>query len=400
MTFERNLPPAEIGSRELFPDLEARVYVNHASCAPLSTPVLEAIHDAGRRFARNGLAALLDARDRREALRANVARLIGARAEDVAFVASTTQAIVDIALCFPWTVGDRIVLFEGEFPTNVTPWQRAAELFGLEVVMLPAASYLEDETAALQRLSSELERGVRLVAVSEVEFQTGYRMPVAEIARLAHAAGGEVFVDAIQACGIVPIDVASEDADYLVSGAHKWLMAGDGIAFIYAKAERAAALRPHVAGWLSHEDAATFLFHGSGHLRYDRPIRSSIDFLESGSSSTWSIAALEASLGILLRLTPEAILAHVERYHDALEPKLEELGFRSLRSRKRSSRSGTLSFEPPSGVFLPDLSRALTERSIACAIPDGLLRISPHWPNAIEEVEVLVEAVRQSLREA
>ncbi len=107
--------------------------------------------------------------------------------------------------------------------------------------MLPAYEYLEDDPSALERLARGLERGVRLVALSEVEFQTGYRMPVAEIARRCHGAGAEVFDDAIQVCDIVPIDVVSDDVDYLVSGAHKWLMAGDGIAFVYAKPERAAA---------------------------------------------------------------------------------------------------------------------------------------------------------------
>ncbi len=120
---------------------------------------------------------------------------------------------------------------------------------------------ITDDKSALARFSEALERGVRLVAVSSVEFQTGFRMPVAELSRRCHAADAELCVDAIQGLGLVPMDVEAEGIDYLVCGSHKWLMAIDGVAFVYAAADKAAALRPHVAGWLSHESPVTFGVH-------------------------------------------------------------------------------------------------------------------------------------------
>src|SRR5262249_35889129 len=161
---------------------------------------------------------------------------------------------------------------------------------------------------ALERLRAELDRGARLVAVSAVEFQTGLRMPLAEMSALAHARGAELFVDAVQACGIVPIDVQAEGIDYLSCGSHKWLMGVEGCGFLYARADRAAALRPNVAGWLSHEDAAGFLLRGEGLLRYDRPIKKSIDLIEGGNVNTAGFAGLEASLDLIQQIGVPAIL--------------------------------------------------------------------------------------------
>src|SRR5262249_23977936 len=157
---------------------------------------------------------------------------------------------------------DRVVIFEGEFPANTTPWLRAAELFGLTVVWIPVADFLASEEQGLSRLDRELAQGARLVAVSAVEFQSGLRMPVEAMAARCHAAGAELFVDGVQGCGVVPIDVSASGIDYLAAGAHKWLMGLEGAGFLYVNPSRVEALRPHVAGWLSHEDAIAFLLRG------------------------------------------------------------------------------------------------------------------------------------------
>ena len=388
---------ARLGSRELFPDLEARAYLNHAAMSPLSVAVRAAMAGFVDDHARKGLGALFTWFEQRRRVREKLASFIGADASEVAFVPSTTEGIVDIALCFPWKRGDRVVVLEGEFPTNVTPWQQAARRHQLELVMLSAAEFREDETRALEKLEKELERGVRLVAISAVQFQTGYRMPLEELATRCHRAGCELFVDAIQALGVVPIDVKAVGIDYLVCGSHKWMMGIEGIAFVYAPAERAEALRPEVAGWLSHETPVSFLLEGAGHLRYDRPIRKSLDFLESGSLSSIGCGALEASLDLLAQLGPQSIFDHVNRYLDLLEPRLTALGFESFRATETARRSGILSLRPPSGFDVMTLQKALRDRAVACNAPDGYLRFSPHWPNALDEIDYVVEK-RASLR--
>lgn len=387
---------ARLGDRSLFPDLEPRVYMNHAAISPPSTAVRHAVNVVLDDYARRGAAAFPTWMDQRRRLKGKLARLLGVRAEDIGLTLNTTRGIIDVALCFPWKPGDRVVLFEGEFPANVTPWQRAAAAFGLQVAFVPVAD-LAGDPPGLTRLRAELERGARLVAVSAVEFQSGLRAPLAEMAALCHSHGAQLFVDAVQACGAVPIDAGAAGVDYVASGSHKWMMGLEGSGFVYVRPDRVEALRPNVAGWLSHEDGLGFLFEGPGNLRYDRPIRRGIDFIEGGNLNAAGLAGLEASLDLIQSLGVPTIYDHVNRLHDGLEAGLVERGFESLRSPFAARRSCTLGALPPPGVSVVDLQRELGARGVACSLPDGVLRFSPHWPNHADDVGVVLDAIDESL---
>jgi selenocysteine lyase/cysteine desulfurase len=392
-------PRPALGDRSLFPDLADRVYANHGAISPPSLPVRNAVAEVLTSYATAGAGAFPRWAAQRVELRAKLGRLVGASGEDIALMPNTTSGMVGIALCFPWRRGDRVILFEGEFPANVTPWQRAAEMFGLEIGWVPASTFAESHEAGMARLQRELERGARLAAVSAVEFQTGLRMPVEEMAVLCHAAGAELFVDAVQACGAVPLDLGSAGIDYAAAGAHKWLMGIEGTGFLYVRPPLAEALRPNLAGWLSHEDALGFLLRGPGLMRYDRPIKKRAGLFEGGNMSTAGLAGLEASLDLLLALGVPAIFAHVNGILDALEPGLVERGFRSLRSRDPRQRSCTLSLVPPNGVSVVELHRRLAAHGVACSIPDGLLRLTPHWPNRLDDAACVLQAIDASLAE-
>ncbi|MFK7987888.1 MAG: aminotransferase class V-fold PLP-dependent enzyme [Sandaracinaceae bacterium] len=386
---------AQLGDRSLFPSLEAFAYLNHAAISPPSAPVKDAVNAVIDDYASHGVSAFGRWLEQRQALRGQVGRLIHAAPEDIAFVSSTTRSVVDVAVCFPWKPGDRVLCFRGEFPTNVTPWQRAAETHGLELRMLDAASLGTD--AGFDALEAELARGVRLVAVSAVQFQTGLRMPLEGIVERCQAAGTQVFVDAIQGCGVVPMDVTALGVDYVGCGSHKWLMGLEGAGFLYVKPGRAAELVPRVAGWLSHEQPLEFLFEGEGHLRYDRPIRPEATFLESGAMNAAGFAALGASVGLIEQIGVDAIFAHVQRYHDAIEPKLVERGFVSERSADSSRRSGTLSLRPPAGLDLKAVHASMNEQGVAVTMPDGRLRFAPHWPNDVAEVPRVLDALDHAM---
>jgi len=388
---------ARLGDRSLFPDLGAQVYVNHGAISPPSLAVRAAVVGVIDDYAAHGVAAFPRGLAQRSELREKLGRLIGAGGADIALMPNTTRGVSDVALCFPWRRGDRVILLDGEFPSNVTPWQRAAELFGLEIAWIPVAEFLASEEQGLARLERELERGARLCAVSAVEFQTGLRMPVEAMATLCHRAGAEIFVDAVQCCGAVPIDVAAAGIDYLAAGGHKWLMGLEGTGFLYVSPDRIDALRPNVAGWLSHEDAVGFLLRGAGLLRYDRPIKKRADFLEGGNVNTAGLAGLGAALDLILQLGVPEIFAHVNGILDPLEAGLLERGFHSLRSRDPRQRSCTLSMLPPRAESAVELHRLLGARGVSCSVPDGLLRFTPHWPNDLGQVSEVLAAVDGSI---
>lgn len=392
------MPVPTLGDRSLFPRLAAAVYANHAGMSPLSEPVAAALHAVVEEFAAEGGAAgwrYLGARDR---LREQIAALFGALPHEVGLVPNTTSGVRAAAFGLPWQPGDRVVCFTGEFPANVTPWQRAAEAFGGEIVMLPLQPYHDDRELALRQLRDVLAAGrVRAVAVSAVQFQTGLRMPLSAMAEVTHTTDAWFCVDAIQACGVVPVDMQAEGIDVLACGGHKWLGAPMGLGFWVARDRVIDQVRPSLAGWTSHEDAGDFLLRGAGHLRYDRPIRRSAALVEDGGFAVAMVPALAAALEILQTLGVDAIHEHVQRWIDRAAVVMQARGFVSLRSDRSDERSGIASFRVPADVDVIALHGALERHGLACATPDGLLRFSPHWANAHAELDHVAQIVDVAL---
>lgn len=389
---------AVLGDRSLFPALAARSYLNHAAVSPLSLPVQRAAVDAMASVAADGVKGVIDGLEARETLRDEVAAWLEVGRDDIGFPPGTTRGILDVALAIPWRRGDRVIVFEGEFPSNVIPWMQAMERCGGEVVRLPLEGFGDGSGLGLQRVDDVLARGgVRLIAVSAVQFASGLRMPLAALAERAHAHDAELFVDAIQALGVVPL--SAKGVDYLVAGSHKWLMGTDGVAIAAASPAARSRLAPQTAGWIAHEDGMRFLTE-AGQLRYDRPIRSSLDWMEGGTQSMPTFASLHAALRLLWGLSIPEIYAHVQRLHDALEGPLQALGLESVRATDPEARSGSLCFRPPQGVPVGDLSRGLAQRGVMVGTPDGHLRLSPHWPNALAEADGVVQAMTEVLRDA
>lgn len=387
-----------LGDRSLFPDLQARAYLAHAALSPASLPVRRALIAAVTDTARRGAAYFPDALAQRERLRRKLSALIRASDDEVALTMNTSQGVTDVALCLPWREGDRVLCLRGEFPANVTPWQRAAELFRLDLRFIDAELFRTDPTRAWEHFERATAGGVRLVAASAVQFQTGHRMPLRELSERAHARGGELFVDAIQALGGTPVDVSRDGIDYLASGSHKFLMGVEGVGVVYARRALAKALRPHVAGWLGHPETFAFLSQGAGLLRYDKPLRDDASVFEQGTFNAVGCCALEASLDLLLALGVPAIHSHVNRYLDGLEAGLIARGFESVRAAAQGDRSCILSARPPRGA-LGAWAKALATRGVVVSTPDGFLRFAPHWPNRHAELSVVLDALDDVARE-
>jgi len=347
---------------------------------------------------RDGLAAMPWLVEQSAAAAEAFAGLIGAPSGTVARTGSTSEGLVAVAHMTPWRDGDRVVVFDDEFPANRTPWLQAAARHRLEVVQLPVDAF-HDPDVGLAHLDAALDQDarVRLVAVSAVQFQSGLRMPIAEIARRVHAAGGRVVVDAIQAAGIVPIDVTDGDIDWLAVGGHKWLGAPVGTGFLYGRTDAWAEARPGVASWLSHPDALSFLAQADArpdeHAFVPGP-----SLVEGGMRNHPGLAAARLAVEERAGRDLTADLAALMATHDAVETGLVTMGFTSMRCADPRGRSGILSLRPPEGVDTAALVGELASQGIVVTGPEGLLRIAPRTPPTDDEIGRLLDAVRQALR--
>src|SRR5215510_2926922 len=121
--------------RTLFPITERAIYFNHAAVSPLPTPTLRAVEAQLRDVHENGSTNFRSWLAVKEEARKLLAKLLGARPEQVAFMRNTSDALSTVANGINWRAGDNIVTFSREFPSNVYPWLRIRDAFDVEVRM-------------------------------------------------------------------------------------------------------------------------------------------------------------------------------------------------------------------------------------------------------------------------
>lgn len=343
----------------------------------------------------------------RERLRGSLAKLLGTKSELVGLGPGCTRAITDVALALPWLAGERLLTFDREFPANVAPWQHAAALRGgsVKLCALPEPDEGDAGEMILESVEQELKKArlagtpVRFVATSLVQFQSGLRMPVQELAPLCHKYDAYLLVDGIQGCGVVPIELEAWGVDAFFCGSHKWMLGPEGVGFLALSTALASKLRPLTAGWLSHPEGADFLFRGGGHLRYDRELHPAPLVFEGSTISAVGFAGLEAGVDISLQLGASAIFNHVQQLHELFEPIFSKRGFRSLRATDPRLRSCILAFDAPAGLDVPRLFVEMKRRGVMVSIPDGRLRLAPHFSNSSHEAAHIESALEGALKE-
>ncbi len=404
------LPPAPLsygvapqwGDSSLFPHLAYRAFFAHAAIAPLNELGRRAMDHYAVSLGQWGNGAFPMWMAQRERLRETFARMLGVTPSQVGLSSGCSHSITDVALALPWSKGQFLVSFEGEFPANVVPYQQAAQAAGGHVRLLPlppAHSPTAAEAilhAVEDAFQSPYERVAHL-AVSAVQFQTGLRMPLVELGELCDRYDVTFLVDGIQGCGVLPLNLAELGVDAFFTGAHKWLLGVEGAGASVLSHDLARRLSPRTAGWLSRECGADFLFKGQGLLRYDQPYLPAPRVFEGSTANAVGLAALEAGVDILMHLGPQQIYAYVQQLHDYIEPRLVERGFVSLRSPDTDLRSCILSFVPPEGVDVCSLFAGLEERGVRVSIPDGVLRLAPHFYNTQAHADVLLGAIDEIL---
>ena len=371
---------ATLGSRDLYPKLKYPIYLSHSAIAPISEPVEKSMTTTMMAYAREGMGCVMQFVEEREFVRNSLARLLNASPKEVALTKNTSEGIIAVAQSLRWRKGDRIILFEGEFPSNITPWIQVSQQQQLEPVFLSRPKTPEQ---VIDEVEKKLKQGVRLLSLSAVQFQTGFRMPLEEIGALCRKYNCLFFVDAIQACGALPIDVEKLNIDFLSCGGHKWLMGVEGTGCLYIRQERLPLIQKRLVSWLSHQDGISFLFEGAGLLQYDRPFKTDASFLEGGVANAIGFSGLYTAVNILLELGIENIYKHIQKYLHPLEDRLQEIGFHSLRV--KGAECTILSLVPPKGYSVVELVPKYLERGVCITGPDGLIRIAPHWCNNNQE---------------
>jgi selenocysteine lyase/cysteine desulfurase len=370
-----------------FPVRRNLAYWNHAAVAPLPRRVADAItahtedvRDRGAADWRGWYRAI-------EETRAKAARLIGARASEIAFLPSTSWALNFVAQAFPFESGDNVVGDDMEFPANVYPWMLLKDR-GVEYRL----ARNRDGRIGVDEIAAVVDARTRVVAVSWVAFHNGWVYPIEEIGAFCREKGILFVVDAIQGLGALPIDAADSNVDVLAADSHKWLLGAEACTVFYVSEGARERVPAAFGGWwnVRHETS-----HAGGYLDYRLDFHLSGRRYEPGSLPTAQIRGLGAALDLIGEMEVEEISRRVVEKVTALATGFAARGWKI--ATPEPFRSGILAAVPPGGDAVR-AAKELEARGIIASPREGAVRFSPHAYNDEGEIDRILEAAAESGR--
>lgn len=280
----------------------------------------------------------------------------------------------------------RVVTSALDFPSVGYAWQ-AWQRHGVELVVVPSPDGVHVDEDAIM---AAIDERTAVVSLSLATYCSGALVDVARIARRAHELGAIVLVDAFQAYGVVPIDVAALDADVLVAGTRKFALGASESAFMFVAPSLAERVDPLLVGWFAHR--APFEFAAGF-----EPAPGTARFLQ-GTPTVLPHYAAAAGRELLASVGMTAVRKRSLALTGRLIARADEQGLGVATPREDAGRAGVvcLKFEGADAV-----ANHLAERGFGCSYrPASGLRLGPHFFNTEDEVDRLMNALAAARREA
>jgi selenocysteine lyase/cysteine desulfurase len=363
--------------RGRFPIFERLVYLNSCSQGALSDAVRLAYESYLTSWDEHG-APWEYWVERAEAARAAFARLVGGEPDEVAVTTSISAGVGAVASALRFDERPRVVVTDFEFPTIGQIWH-AQELRGAEVVHVAP----EGDEIPLERLEEAIDERTALVSITAVCYRNGSRLPVREVAEVAHARGALVLLDAYQSAGTYPIDVRALGVDLLAAGVLKYLLGSAGLAFLWCRRDLVEELLPTQTGWFADRDIFAMDIH-------DYSPSPTARRFESGTPPVPAIYAGIAGIELMEEIGIAATRAHVNGLNEQLIAGVDDLGGVVATPRAAERRGSLVCIR---STDAPALVEALAADGIVTSERDGNLRVSAHAYNVAEDVDALLAAL-------
>ena len=362
--------------RDLFPAARKFTYLNTAAIGPMPSVTLDAAVSQMTDVSANGSAGMMEWFATKERVRKLVAEMLGVRADGIAFTRNTSDGLCTAAAGLEWRPGDNIVSFAQEFPSNYYPWRKLRDEAKVELRLCPEREGRID----VEELCSMIDERTRLVAVSAVQYSTGFRVDLERIGREVRRTDSLFTVDMIQACGAMALDLAQCQVDIAAGASYKWLCAPQGCGILYLSERARERVRPASCGWLSTSDYWDFDAR-------DQPFVKSAAAWEPGTCGFALLYGLEQSLKLLSGIGVQKIEAFLRRLTDHLCEILPANRYRIVSSRRPGEASQIISLEPQNGLSSQAVAEHLQKQNIVVSARGRRLRVAPHIFNNFEDIE-------------
>jgi cysteine desulfurase / selenocysteine lyase len=368
--------------RKLFPALGQYAYLNSAAVAPMPLTALEAVNSQLRDVSEHGTLHFADWIAAKDRARQRVGRMLNVTPNQIAFMRNTSDGLSSIANGIDWAEGENIVSFAQEFPSNFYGWRRIRDTFGVDLRLCPERGGRID----LNELTGMIDANTRVVALSAVQYGSGFKANLERIGRAAREVDALFVVDIIQGLGAMPFDLPAQFVDAAAGASHKWLCAPEGCGFLYLSARAREKVVPTIVGWISVDDPWHF-----GDREQDW--KSTALAWESGTGSSSLFYGLDASLALLEEAGAENIQKHLEGLTDYLCEELAGRDYEVISSRLRGEKSQIVCIRNKAGWSPNDVGTALERESVIVSVRGDRIRIAPHFFNNEADIDRLLAAL-------
>jgi selenocysteine lyase/cysteine desulfurase len=368
--------------RKFFKVTDTHAYLNSAAVSAIPSTAIEAINWQLADVAANGTlhyAAWVATKERSRSL---VAQMLNVRPEQVAFVRNTSDGMASIANGLRWNADDNIVSYEREFPANFYAWRRIRDELGVELRLCREQKGRVD----LDELISMIDSKTKVVALSAVQFASGFRADLERVGRAARAVDALFCVDIIQGLGAMPFDLPAQYVDAACGASHKWLCAPEGCGILYLSDRARERVRPTLVGWISVEQPWDF---------EDRiqPFKSTALAWESGTGPASLFYGLEQSLKLLCDAGPENIETHLAGLTDHLCDSLAGGDYEIISSRLPGEKSAIVCVKHLGGLTSNQVAARLESNNVVVSPRGDRIRIAPHFYNNLGDIDRLIAAL-------
>ena len=364
-------------------------YLDSAATSQKPEKVINAVEEFYRKNNSNigrGLYDLAnDATQAYEGSREKVADFINAEKDEIVFVRNTTEGENLLASSLEFE-GD-IVLSEMAHHSEQLPWREKTE---------KNTEYLKTENGKISVKDAEkkINEDTGLVVISHISNVFGVENPVDEIIEIAHKNEALVVLDCAQSAPHMNLDVKELNADFITFSGHK-MLGPSGIGILYGKIELLEETGPYQVGGGMVKSVE------KDSVRYEDPPQK----FEAGTPNISGAIGLKAAIEYLEEIGLEDIHEHDLRISEKIREGLEDIDSIKVLSPEDSILASFYS----ETVHSHDLAEVLNQKDVAvragnhCAQPQhqdldlaGTVRASPYLYNTEEDVEKLLEAVREA----
>jgi len=333
-----------------------------------------------------------------ERTRDGYAKLINASADEISFMKNVSEGLNVIIAAFPWKRGDNVVLCQDlEHPNNVYPWRHLGRRFGVEIrsVSPRNGAIPSDEILA------QIDGNTRMVTASSVTFAPGFRTDLAPIGAVCRDKEILFLVDGVQSVGILNTDVEALNIDAMAVSTQKGLLGLYGMGFLYCRADWAERLTPaylarfgvDLGGSGAHEASL-----GDDDYRLMPAARR----FDLGNYNYTGVAAVEASIGMMHELGPQAIEDHTVGLAHEFARGMIDLGMPVCGGEPGShlgsiipvGKIGEGQHDTTDDPAMSSLHDHLMENDVQLSIRRGILRFSLHFYNNSDDVDQVLDLTR------